>query len=79
MSIVEIELKGSEEGFDSIATMLKQAGSRSRKSSCGGSSLRASTMSSAAKLRMNVRLTEAWLKHVEEEQSLRLKTQQAVL
>ena len=34
-------------------------------------------MSSAAKLRMNVRLAEARLKHVEEE--LRLKTQQAVL
>ena len=57
--------------------MSKQAGSRSRKSSCGGSSSRASTMSSAAKLRMNVRLAEARLKHVEEE--LRLKTQQAVL
>ena len=77
MSIVEVELKGSEGGSDPIATMSKQAGSRSRKSSCGGSSSRASTMSSAAKLRMNVRLAEARLKHVEEE--LRLKTQQAVL
>ena len=79
MSIVEVELKGSEKGSDPIATMSKQADSRSRKSSCGGSSSRASTMSSAAKLRMNVRLAEARLKHVEEEKSLRLKTQQAVL
>ena len=79
ISIVEVELKDSEGGSDPIATMSKQAGSRSRKSSCGGSSLRAGTMSSAAKLRMNVRLAEARLKHVEEEQWLRLKTQQAVL
>ena len=79
MSMVEVELKGSEEGSNPIATTPKQAGSRSRKSSCDGSSSRASTMSSAAKLRMNVRLAEARLKHVEEEQSLRLKTQQAVL
>ena len=77
MSIVEVELKGSEGGSDPIATMSKQAGSRSRKSSCGGSSSRASTMSSAAKLQMNVRLAEPRLKHVQEE--LRLKTQQAVL
>ena len=79
MSIVEVELKGNEGGSDPIAIMLKQAGSRSRKSSCGSSSSRASTMSSAAKLRMNVRLAEARLKQVEEEQSLRLITQQAVL
>ena len=79
MSIVEVELKVSEGGSDTVATMSKQASSRSRKSSCGGSSSRASTMSSAAKLRMNVRLAEARLKHVEEEQSLGLKTQQAVL
>ena len=79
MSIVEVELKVSEGGSDPVATMSKQAGSRSRKSSCGGSSSRASTMSSAAKLRMSVRLAEARLKHVEEEQSLRFKTQQAVL
>ena len=77
MSIVEVELKSSEGGSNPIATMSKQAGSRSRKSSCGGSSSRASTISSAAKLQMNVRLAEARLKHVEEE--LRLKTQQAVL
>ena len=79
MSIVEVELKGSEGGSDPIATMSKQAGSRFRKSSCGSSLSRASTMSSAAMLRMNVRLAEARLKHVEEEQSLRLETQQAVL
>ena len=79
MSIVEVELKGSEGGSDPIATTSKQAGSKSRKSSYGGSLSRASTMSSAAKLRINVRLAEARLKHVEEEHSLRLKTQQAVL
>ena len=72
LSIVEVDLKDSDGGYVSVATMSKQAGSKFKLW------LFIAFKSSIAKLRMVVRLAEAWLKHVEQKQFLGFNTQQVV-